>query len=80
MREVVGENHLKKWLAVRDEYCVDFEALKAKIKKFRQSGLESGGEYSYENLTFKLLRRNGYIEKLMGIKTSLRDKKLSLPQ
>lgn len=35
MREVVGENHLKKWLAVRDEYCVDFEALKAKIKKER---------------------------------------------
>jgi len=56
------------------------DELKAKIKKFRQSGLESGGEYSYENLTFKLLRRNGYIEKLMGIKTSIRDKKLSLPQ
>lgn len=54
--------------------------LKAKIKKFRQSGLEGGGEYSYENLTFKLLRRNGYIEKLMSIKTTVRDKKLSLPQ
>ena len=54
--------------------------LKSKIKKFRQSGLESGGEYSYENLTFKLLRRNGYIEKLMNIKTSIRNKKLSLPQ
>lgn len=54
--------------------------LKDKIKKFRQCGLESGGEYSYENLTFKLLRRNGYIEKLMSIKTMVRDKKLSLPQ
>ncbi len=54
--------------------------LKNKIKKFRQSGLESGGEYSYENLTFKLLRRNGYIEKLLNLKSSAIDKKLSLPQ
>jgi hypothetical protein len=52
--------------------------LKSKIKKFRQCGLEKGGEYSYENLTFKLLRRNGYIEKLMNLKTSIRNKKLSL--
>jgi hypothetical protein len=58
----------------------DLNELKSKIKKFRQSGLESGGEYSYENLTFKLLRRNGYIEKLMKIKTSIRNNKLSLPQ
>lgn len=54
--------------------------LKDKIKKFRQSGLDKGGEYSYENLTFKLLRRNGYVEKLMDIKTSIRNKKLSLTQ
>jgi cation transport regulator ChaB len=54
--------------------------LKDKIKKFRQCGLEKGGEYSYENLTFKLLRRNGYIERLMSIKSKVRNKKLSLPQ
>jgi hypothetical protein len=58
----------------------DLNELKLKIKKFRQSGLERGGEYSYENLTFKLLRRNGYIQKLMNIKTSIRNNKLSLPQ
>jgi hypothetical protein len=58
----------------------DVNELKSKIKKFRQSGLERGGEYSYENLTFKLLRRNGYIQKLMNIKTSIRNKKLSLTQ
>lgn len=51
-----------------------------KIKSFRQSGLESGGEYSYENLTFKLLRRNGYIKKLLDLKTKVSDKKLSIPQ
>ena len=54
------------------------EDLKNKIKKFRQSGLESGGEYSYENLTFKLLRRNGYIKKLIDLKNDVIDKKLSI--
>ena len=54
--------------------------LRKKIKEFRQSGLESGGEYSYENLTFKLLRRNGYIEKLLKLKTNVTDKKLSITQ
>ena len=56
------------------------EDLRKKIKEFRQSGLESGGEYSYENLTFKLLRRNGYIQKLLRLKTQLTDKKLSITQ
>lgn len=51
-----------------------------KIKTFRQSGLESGGEYSYENLTFKLLRRNGYIGKLLDLKTKVIDNKLSVRQ
>ena len=51
-----------------------------KFKTFRQSGLESGGEYSYENLTFKLLRRNGYIGKLLNLKNNIIDKKLSIPQ
>ena len=58
----------------------DIEELRKKLKEFRQGGLESGGEYSYENLTFKLLRRNGYIEKLLKLKTELIDKKLSITQ
>lgn len=40
-----------------------------KIKDYRQSGLESeSGEYSIGNLVFKLLRRNGYIGKVMELK------------
>lgn len=56
------------------------EKLKKKLKSFRKSGLESGGEFSYENLTFKLLRRNGYIGKLMTLKNNIIDKKLSITQ
>ena len=49
-----------------------------KIRKMRSAGLESGGEYSIENLTFKVLRREGYIEKLMDLKDKSYDKSLSL--
>jgi hypothetical protein len=58
----------------------NIEELRKRLKKFRQSGLESGGEYSYENLTFKLLRRNGYIKKLLDLKNNITDKKLSITQ
>lgn len=58
----------------------ELKDIKTKIKKFRQSGLDKGGEYSYENLTFKLLRRNGYIGKLLNLKTKITDKKLSITQ
>lgn len=56
----------------------DVENIKKKLKRFRQSGLDDGGEYSYENLTFKLLRRNGYIKKLIDLKKDVTDKNLSI--
>lgn len=56
------------------------DTLRQKLKDFRQAGLESGGEYSYENLTFKLLRRGGYIQKLLDLKNSLINKKLTIEQ
>ncbi len=64
----------------KEDTLNQIDSLRKKIKEFRQSGLESGGEYSYENLTFKLLRRNGYIEKLLKLKTDIIDNKLSLTQ
>ena len=77
-----SEEYMKKIdLLVKKEGPIEsIEGLRKKLKEFRQSGLESGGEYSYENLTFKLLRRNGYIEKLLKLKTTLIDKKLSITQ
>lgn len=51
-----------------------------KIKKYRQSGLEKGGEFSIENLVFKFLRRNGYIGKLLEMRDKLLDKNLSLKE
>lgn len=63
----------------KSELLPKIERLRKKLKSFRQSGLETGGEFSYENLTFKLLRRNGYIKKLMDLKNKITDKKLSIP-
>ena len=47
-----------------------------KLKSLGQSGLDKGGEFSYENLV-QILRRNGYIGKLLDIQTKTTDKKLS---
>ena len=52
--------------------------IKEKLKRFRMCGLEKGGEFSYENLAFKFLRRSGYIKKLFDLKNKVVDLSLSL--
>ena len=52
--------------------------LQDKLKDYRGVGLEKEGEYSYENLVFKFLRRNGYIQKLFDFKNNTIDKLLSI--
>lgn len=49
-----------------------------KIRKMRQSALEKGGEYSEENVVYKLLRAEGYIEKMYQMKDNIFDIKLSV--
>jgi hypothetical protein len=45
-----------------------------KVKNLRKSGLEESGELSLGNLLFKLLRRNGYIGKIIDMKIKSYDK------
>jgi len=54
------------------------EKMKEKIRKFRKGGLEEGGEYSVENLAFKVLRRNDYLQKLNSLKIMSYDKMMSI--
>lgn len=54
------------------------DKVKDKIKKMRQCGLDKGGEWSVENIVFKILRRNGMMERLNDIKTVSYDKSVSL--
>jgi len=54
------------------------EKLKLKIRKMRKTGLETIGAYSVENLAFKVLRRNDYLEKLSAAKREAYDSLHSL--
>lgn len=50
--------------------------LKNKIKKLRLSGLYKEGEFSPENLTFKIVRNSGFLDKLNNLKNISFDKAL----
>lgn len=56
------------------------DRIKEKIRNMRLSGLERSGEFSVENLSFKLLRRNGYLKKLYDTGRKDYDDALSLHQ
>jgi hypothetical protein len=40
-----------------------------KIKRLRANGMDNGGDYSTENMIFKVIRNSGYLTKLMDIKS-----------
>lgn len=63
-----------------DKTIRKIQNLKSKIKKMRQSGLDREGEYSFENISFKVLRRMGYLDKLSEIETISYDKSLTLDE
>ena len=60
------------------EVFIGADRLLERLKKFRQAGLESGGEYSVENIAFKVLRRTGVIGDLMDLRNDAYDKDLSI--
>lgn len=54
------------------------EKLKEKIRNFRKSGLKKEGEFSAENLAFKILRNSGYLELLNDVFIQSYDKMMSM--
>lgn len=54
------------------------QTIKDEIAKIRKSGLDQGGEFSVENLAFKVLRARGLIDKLRQHIYNLEDEELSL--
>jgi len=56
------------------------KSLKDKIKNYRTSGLEDGGEYSIENLVFKTLRRTPFMDILDSYKAKAYDKLMSVKE
>jgi len=59
---------------------VSSDAIMERLKRYRKAGLESGGVYSVENLVFKVLRRNDYLEKLNNIRTDSYDSLMGVNQ
>jgi hypothetical protein len=73
---------------IRDDYkSKDYQsvvdkvgALKDKIKKYRTAGLDNGGEFSLENLVFKVLRRTPFMDILDSYKAKAYDTLMSVEE
>ena len=65
----------------KHQEAIDYAAkLKEKIRKFRQAGLEDEGEFSVENLAFKMLRRDGSLDTLSNVKVTSYDQMMSIDE
>jgi hypothetical protein len=81
-----AESFISQLKDIRDDYkdkqyqsVVDkVTRVKDKIKQMRKAGLESGGEFSLENLTFKVLRRTPFMDILDSFKAKAYDNLMSV--
>jgi predicted nucleotidyltransferase len=69
---------LEKRLKNGEDVVTDLQKVKQRIKNMRKNGLYKEGEYSTENLVFKILRNSGYLEKLINLKNNNIDQNLSI--
>ena len=57
---------------------IDIENLKEKLRTRRSQSIKSNGEYSIDNIVYKMLRKNGLLQKLSDLKNKVYDSVLSL--
>jgi predicted GNAT family acetyltransferase len=50
------------------------------IKRYRKAGLDKGGEFSPENLAFKVIRKQGGIQKLYDLRNELHSEELTIEE
>lgn len=75
------ENYVNKIkLALRTKNITKANTVKSEITKLRKSGLETTGEFGVENIAFKVLRTQGWIDKLRQHIYDLEDQNLSLKE
>jgi len=67
-------------LALRSSDIRLVEDLLATIRRYRQAGLEKGGEFSPENFSVKALRSRGIMDKLYDHKDRLKGNSLSIDE
>lgn len=63
--------------SIHEENLTKITKVVKKIYDYRQSGLDKKGEFSTENIVFKLLRATGYLDKIKNAANKIKDKKLS---
>lgn len=63
-----------------EDFLKKYEQLKDKIKKYRQTGLDKSGEFSTENLVFKVLRNTGYLGRMVELKNDYLTQELSIDE
>lgn len=56
----------------------DIKRLIEKLRKMRRSALEIGGEFSIENLAYKIIRNEGYLQHIYDTLVLITDQQLSL--
>jgi len=66
--------------AIKSGSVQDITRLQDKIKVMRQAGLDAKGEFSTENLAFKIIRNKGYLDKLYKNKNQKFDQELSIDE
>ena len=64
--------------SVRNRLPLKITIIKGELKESRKEGLSLNGEYSVENLVFKMLRNNEHIDRLHAIKQEIYNKDMSI--
>jgi hypothetical protein len=72
------EHEIERALLSRD--LEQLRSVKERITKMRKAGLTRAGEWSVENLVFKILRNLGLIDQITEKIQELEDQQLSLEQ
>jgi len=86
--EMIKDPYLKKkvkfYMKMIDDMIknhVDLDSVKhfkEKLRDMRGAAIKRGGEFSFENLVFKELRNQGYLDKLSAYQRTNQDQELSL--
>jgi GNAT superfamily N-acetyltransferase len=72
------KNKINSLVKKHDEAAL--KKLLEKLYKYRQSGLDKGGELSEENIVFKILRAYGHLDKIKDSISNIYDKKMSVKE
>ena len=56
----------------------DIKRITDKLRKMRRAGLDAGGEFSVENLAFKVVRNLGYLDRLSKAYHTTQDREFSM--